>query len=362
MLLFFLSCIFSYFLFLSSLSFVSILFLFFLRFGAHVRSLIVSFSSQIRGSIPLLWSQIQPWKLKPPILYTNNEIKENLQVLKSHLVQLCSRYFKASSSSSLSSSTSPSNEATSVIPPNSVYLVNLIDKKGSQGRLGSKWLFLLNSWFETVGKKATALTVKPEFHLSSLSDNDSDSSSSPQREEITYQSFLLPSSVNLSSSWSSSSSSDSPCSLSMIWFDYHYHMRMKSSVSSSLSELFTLLKTAFLLNHGFFTILNPSASREKERVIVSKQTNLLRTNCMDCLDRTNVIQSYLSRWMLFQQVVSLGGKALHFSSNSLTLPDHVRFFSSHIHYLLLLLLLCFTLVVRNQKQDFVIFGQRMAII
>jgi len=37
-----------------------------------------------------------------------------------------------------------------------------------------------------------------------------------------------------------------------------------------------------------------------------KQTAVVRTNCMDCLDRTNVIQSMLGRWTLTRQLIDLG--------------------------------------------------------
>lgn len=40
--------------------------------------------------------------------------------------------------------------------------------------------------------------------------------------------------------------------------------------------------------------------------IVSKQSSVVRTNCMDCLDRTNVVQSALARWMLTRQMRALG--------------------------------------------------------
>ncbi|KAG4303873.1 hypothetical protein PORY_002727 [Pneumocystis oryctolagi] len=36
------------------------------------------------------------------------------------------------------------------------------------------------------------------------------------------------------------------------------------------------------------------------------QTSVVRTNCMDCLDRTNVIQSALARWMLTKQLKDIG--------------------------------------------------------
>lgn len=39
-------------------------------------------------------------------------------------------------------------------------------------------------------------------------------------------------------------------------------------------------------------------------VLTAKQTSVVRTNCMDCLDRTNVVQSELARSVLAQQLAS----------------------------------------------------------
>jgi hypothetical protein len=38
----------------------------------------------------------------------------------------------------------------------------------------------------------------------------------------------------------------------------------------------------------------------------SQQTSVVRTNCMDCLDRTNVVQSMLARWTLTRQLIDVG--------------------------------------------------------
>ncbi|KDE05665.1 hypothetical protein MVLG_04036 [Microbotryum lychnidis-dioicae p1A1 Lamole] len=38
----------------------------------------------------------------------------------------------------------------------------------------------------------------------------------------------------------------------------------------------------------------------------STQTSVVRTNCMDCLDRTNVVQSALAKWVLNNQLRSIG--------------------------------------------------------
>ncbi|ORZ18050.1 SacI homology domain-domain-containing protein [Absidia repens] len=39
--------------------------------------------------------------------------------------------------------------------------------------------------------------------------------------------------------------------------------------------------------------------------IIKKQSSVVRTNCMDCLDRTNVVQSTLAKWILTEQLREL---------------------------------------------------------
>ncbi|CAG8612241.1 1678_t:CDS:10 [Rhizophagus irregularis] len=40
--------------------------------------------------------------------------------------------------------------------------------------------------------------------------------------------------------------------------------------------------------------------------IIKSQTSVIRTNCMDCLDRTNVVQSNFAKWVLTQQLREVG--------------------------------------------------------
>ncbi|GAA5796879.1 SacI homology domain-containing protein [Helicostylum pulchrum] len=47
-------------------------------------------------------------------------------------------------------------------------------------------------------------------------------------------------------------------------------------------------------------------STEKTPVIKKTQTSVVRSNCMDCLDRTNVVQSTLARWVLTEQLRQVG--------------------------------------------------------
>mgnify|MGYP003648383066 CR=1 FL=1 len=46
--------------------------------------------------------------------------------------------------------------------------------------------------------------------------------------------------------------------------------------------------------------------RDRKGATVSKQTGGIRTNCIDCLDRTNVVQSVFARHMLITQLQTLG--------------------------------------------------------
>lgn len=79
------------------------------------------------------------------------------------------------------------------------------------------------------------------------------------------------------------------------WFDFHSACKgvKFENVSLLLDTLQDSLKT-----FGW----NVSG----EGKIVTSQAGVLRTNCMDCLDRTNVVQSAVGGWALQQQLAVLG--------------------------------------------------------
>lgn len=54
-----------------------------------------------------------------------------------------------------------------------------------------------------------------------------------------------------------------------------------------------------LVKQGYFYY---DASSEGSGTIRKTQSGVVRTNCMDCLDRTNVVQGTLARWVLTQQL------------------------------------------------------------
>jgi hypothetical protein len=56
----------------------------------------------------------------------------------------------------------------------------------------------------------------------------------------------------------------------------------------------------------YFRGVNMPADIDGRLEVRNSQTSVVRTNCMDCLDRTNVVQSMLGRWALNRQLVDLG--------------------------------------------------------
>ena len=100
-----------------------------------------------------------------------------------------------------------------------------------------------------------------------------------------------------------------------IWFDYH--KKCKSDVGT-LKDIFSHVfpdtkigpKDYFLMKNG------------KIRQI---QQRITRTNCIDCLDRTNVVQTFISRVVLNRQLQEMGAK-LSEEPNIMALNDKVCFY------------------------------------
>jgi hypothetical protein len=170
---------------------------------------------QIRGSIPLFFSQT-PFSLKPaPVLQHSDEV--NRQACKKHFDMLRKAY-------------------------GPIQIVNLVEKHGIEASLGTRFERTVAS-------------------LNSLA-------SEPQTTEPT---------------------------LSFEWFDFHRACRgMKFE---NVSYLLAILKEK-LESNGSSTLV--------EGKLKKKQKGILRTNCMDCLDRTNVCQSSFAKHILDIQLAEEG--------------------------------------------------------
>mmetsp|Transcript_8036 Transcript_8036/g.13364 ORF Transcript_8036/g.13364 Transcript_8036/m.13364 type:complete len:640 (-) Transcript_8036:1088-3007(-) len=97
-----------------------------------------------------------------------------------------------------------------------------------------------------------------------------------------------------------------PSPLSYMWFDFHHECKQKGKWKN-LAKLVTQADSIFRAQ-GYF-------SQAANGEITSWQIGTIRTNCMDNLDRTNVVQSLFARRSLILQVgkesqVDINGKGL----------------------------------------------------
>lgn len=92
--------------------------------------------------------------------------------------------------------------------------------------------------------------------------------------------------------------------LHYVYFDFHNETKGLKWHRAQL--LLDQLRDG-LIKGGYFQGIeppgDPTSSALEARL---KQSAVVRTNCMDCLDRTNVVQSMLGRWALTQQLRDLG--------------------------------------------------------
>ena len=88
--------------------------------------------------------------------------------------------------------------------------------------------------------------------------------------------------------------------LHYVYFDFHNETKGLKWHRAQL--LLDQLKDGLVAGGYFHGIDMPSGGID----IRSRQTAVVRTNCMDCLDRTNVVQSMLGRWTLTRMLIDLG--------------------------------------------------------
>ncbi|EQC26012.1 hypothetical protein SDRG_16159 [Saprolegnia diclina VS20] len=174
---------------------------------------------QIRGSIPVHWSSPVTMKYAPKVYQRGNLDKDTL-AFAAHANELIKLYGR-------------------------VIMVNLIDKKKEQLRLGEA--------FEKVCGHASAC----DTHILA---------------NVRY-----------------------------VWFDFHHECRKMQW--HNLSKLIQQVDNDFL-DYGYFT-------KAATGQVLTTQSGVVRTNCMDNLDRTNVVQSlFARRSLLLQANESIDGDVL----------------------------------------------------
>ncbi|EFW98939.1 phosphoinositide phosphatase [Grosmannia clavigera kw1407] len=86
-----------------------------------------------------------------------------------------------------------------------------------------------------------------------------------------------------------------------IYFDFHAETKGMRLERAAL--LLDRMQEALVAQQYFRAADMPASARLEVR---SLQTSMVRTNCMDCLDRTNVVQTMLARWTLERMFADVG--------------------------------------------------------
>jgi hypothetical protein len=118
-----------------------------------------------------------------------------------------------------------------------------------------------------------------------------------------------------------------------VWFDYH--KKCKNGNINALKEIFPTVKDSILGTGGYFECIDIIDDKKSLKLkdedtmkfaVCNVQNNIVRTNCIDCLDRTNVVQTTVARWALNHQLRSLGVDMAEggVGPDSMSLPNNVR--------------------------------------
>lgn len=166
---------------------------------------------QIRGSVPIYWSEINNLRYKPNLVVSS---KNSLDATVKHFTKLVDNYGE-------------------------IYCVNLVNNKGYELPIKQGYESIVNS---------------------------------------------LPPPLNLS--------------VHYVYFDFHHEC--KNMKFANAEKLIPILSELGFDDSNYF---HYDLTNEK---IINTQNKCIRTNCMDCLDRTNVVQSIFSRHILQKNFGELG--------------------------------------------------------
>lgn len=213
------------------------------KFGASAGQEMQALSYvQTRGSVPTYWAEINGLRYIPKL-----EVRSTDAALPS-----AAKHFE---------------EQIRLYGDN--YLINLVNQSGRESRVK-----------ESYERMAKALVSSPE--------------ESREADRLTHEKFttIQP-----------GSSRRRFDRLHYIYFDYHSETKgMKMHKAHALVDK---LQDA-LVEQGYFRGVDMPASADQKIDARSLQTSVMRTNCMDCLDRTNVVQSMFARHMLDRMFEDLG--------------------------------------------------------
>ncbi|KAK8195348.1 phosphoinositide phosphatase-like protein [Phyllosticta capitalensis] len=197
---------------------------------------------QTRGSVPVYWAEINELKYTPKLQIRGVE----------SAIPAAQRHF---------------DEQIRLYGDN--YLVNLVNQKGREKAVKDAY------------EKMVQLLVSQPAEMT-------------ERDRVTSEKFTVIEPQKQTDRFSR---------LHYIYFDFHNETKglRWHRAALLLQELEGGLRAG-----GYFRGVDMPGDPLGRMEVRSRQTCVVRTNCMDCLDRTNVVQSMLGRYILSRMLIDLG--------------------------------------------------------
>ena len=197
---------------------------------------------QTRGSVPVYWAEVNTLKYVP-ILQIRN-VETAVGAARAHF-----------------------NEQIRLYGDN--YLVNLVNQKGREDRIKKAYEQMVRILVSSPGEATQADYVTSEkLHVVEASQKNQ------KYDRLHY-----------------------------VYFDFHNETKGLKWHRAQL--LLDQLKEG-VMRGQYFRGVDMPADAQGRLEVRNQQTAVVRTNCMDCLDRTNVVQTMLARFTLTRQLTDIG--------------------------------------------------------
>lgn len=197
---------------------------------------------QTRGSVPVYWAEVNSLKYVPSLQIRG--VETAVEAARQHFGEQISLY-------------------------GDNYLVNLVNQKGREDRV----------------KQAYEQMVRILV-------------SSP--DEATQADYVTEEKIHVVEASKKNQKYDR---LHYVYFDFHNETKGLKWHRAQL--LLDQLKQG-LTKGQYFRGVDMPADAQGRLEVRNRQSAVVRTNCMDCLDRTNVVQTMLGRWTLTRQLIDVG--------------------------------------------------------
>lgn len=197
---------------------------------------------QTRGSVPVFWAEVNDLKYTPKLQV--REVETSVEAARKHFAEQIRIYGEN-------------------------YMVNLVNQKGREENV----------------KRAYEQLVRTL--VTSTSESTEADERTPEKMHVLEPGFKQKEMDRLH----------------YVYFDFHNETK---GLKWHRAELLMGRLNDGLTQGGYFRGVESPGAPGGQLDTRSTQTSVVRTNCMDCLDRTNVVQSMLGRWAVTRQLMDAG--------------------------------------------------------